>query len=129
MERRKYPRFVLNVDAKYTVMDSEEVYKLAKTSNISAEGLCIESDRKLDLGTYVKMEVNLGDAANSVTLVGEIRWRSEVKTANIKEEKYIHGVKLIDIDRADEGRFLKFYCDRIVEKLTHYLKMEGEDER
>lgn len=124
MERRNYPRFVLKVDAKYTVMDSEEVYKRARTTNISAEGVCIESDRKLDIGTYVKMEVDLGDTAGLVTLVGEIRWRSEIKTPDMDKVKYMHGIKLVDIDKRDEGRFLKFYCDRMVEKLSNYLKME-----
>ena len=120
LERRKYPRFELKVNAKYKLMSDEEVFKLATTKNISAEGLCFESQEKLNKGSHVNLEVDLGDKMPPVSLIGEIRWVKEIKTP---EKSYVNGLKLIDIPKSDEGRFLKYYCDRMVEKLSGYLKM------
>ena len=120
LERRKYPRFELKVNAKYKVMSDEEVFNLGMTKNVSAEGICFESNERLDKGTHVKLEVDLGDKMRPVSLVGEIRWFKEIKAP---EKRYVNGVKLLDMPKSDEGRFLKYYCDRMVEKLSGYLKM------
>ncbi len=122
-ERRRYPRFHLKINAKYRVLDPEEVFKLGITRNISAEGICFESEEELRRGTHVSLEVDLRDKMPAVTLVGEIRWFRESKAPGSKKKKYVNGVKLLDIQESDEGRFLKYYCDRMVEKLAGYLKL------
>ena len=122
-ERRRYPRFELKVSAKYKIIQQEGVFEASKTRNISAEGLCFESDKKLDIGTRVNLEVDLKDGEGVVSLIGEVRWLSTVKAPDSKKTRYLNGVKLIDIHKSDEGRFLKYYCDRMVEKLSGYLKM------
>lgn len=118
-DRRKYPRFELNVDAKYRIIDSGDMFKRAKTRNISAEGICFESMEELKAGVFVELEVDLKDNNPAVALTGEVRWSA----LNSKNKKYINGVRLIDIPASDEGRFLKYYCDKMVEKLSGYLKM------
>ncbi|MFC1667321.1 PilZ domain-containing protein [Candidatus Omnitrophota bacterium] len=123
MERRRYPRFQLKVDAKYKIMSSEEVFKLGATRNVSAEGICFESGKKFDRGAHVNLGIDLGDNIGPVSIVGEIKWSSEIKGADVREKRYINGLKLINIARSDEGRFLKYYCDRMVEKLADYLEM------
>jgi len=120
LERRKYPRFELKVKATYKLMSDEEAFKLGTMKNISAEGLCFESHEKLDKGSHVNLKVDLGDSMPPISLIGEIRWSKEIK---VQEERYINGVKLIDIHKSDENRFLKYYCDKMVEKLSGYLKM------
>lgn len=121
-ERRKYPRFELKVNAKHKIMSSSEVFKLGKTRNISAEGICFDSDKELDVGAYVSLEVDLQDKMQPITLVGEIRW-SQPSRERSKKGRFINGVKLVKIPESDEGRFLKYYCDRMVQKLADYLKM------
>lgn len=122
IERRIYPRFQLIVKADYKVISSKDV-KPGRTRNISAEGLCFESRERFNIGARVNLKVDLGDQASPVSLVGEIRWLQEIKGAGTKEKIFINGVKLIDIPESDEGRFLKYYCDKMVEKLSGYLKM------
>ena len=39
-----------------------------------------------------------------------------------KGKIYINGVKIISMPAKDEARFLKYYCGKIVEKLSGYLK-------
>ncbi len=123
LERRKYPRFRLIVDARYKSISSEEAYRMGKTKNVSAEGVCFTSDDKFKKGDHVSLEVELFDDNPPVTIVGEIRWVTERKDPERGKKKYFNGVKLIDIHKSDENRFLKYYCDKMVEKLSGYLKI------
>ena len=123
MERRRYPRFELKVNAKFKVADQRHAFEAGHTKNISAEGLCFESDKKLDAGTCVDIEIALGDKKGPVGVTGEVRWSEEVTDPMTRQKKYINGIKLLNISGSDEGRFLKYYCDKMVEKLSDYLKM------
>jgi hypothetical protein len=123
IERRKYPRFELKVDAKYRIVDSEEILKYGTTRNISAEGLCFESDERLGVGVLIELEVDLKDKMPPVSFIGEIRWFQEFNAPGLKQKRFVNGVKLINIPQSDEGRFLKYYCDMMVQKLSGYLNI------
>jgi len=118
-ERRKYPRVELRLSAKYKVLDYEEAFKFTKTENISAEGLSFESNEPLKPGVYVQLEVDLEDNKPPVSMVAEIRWTGGMRFD--KDKKYVNGVKIISMPLKDEARFLKYYCDKIVEILSSYL--------
>ena len=120
-DRRKYPRFELNLDAKYKILDYEQVFQFTRTRNISAEGVCFESREVLKSGIYVQLDVDLKDANPPVSMVAEIRWITEAKD-DTEDKKYINGVKIISMPGADEARFLKYYCNVMIEKLSAYLK-------
>lgn len=119
-EKRKYPRIKLILDAKYKVLDYDQVYQFTETRDISAEGVCFNSNELLKPGVFVQLEVDIKDACAPVSLIAEIRWIGEAVPN--KGKKYINGVKIISMSSQDEVRFLKYYCDRIVEKLSAYLK-------
>ena len=123
INRRKYPRFELKVEAKYKILRAEEAFKSARTRNVSAEGLCFESEDRIGIGRHVELEVDLKDKMSPVLLFGEVRWTEEFKDPKSKKKKFMNGIKLIDVPQSDEGRFLKYYCDRMVEKLSGYLEM------
>lgn len=119
-ERRRYPRIELKLDAKYKVLDYEQAFQFTKTCNISAEGVCFESEEILKPGVYVQLEVDLEDNNPPVSMVAEIKWVGDEKSS--QDKKHLNGVKIISMPVKDEARFLKYYCDRIVEKLSAYLK-------
>lgn len=119
-DRRKYPRFELNLDAKYKILDYEQVFQFTRARNISAEGVCFESIEALKPGIYVQLEVDIKDTKPPVSMVAEIKWVADANDA--KDKKYINGVKIISMPGADEARFLKYYCSVMVEKLSNYLK-------
>jgi len=119
-EKRKYPRIELRLSAKYKVLDYEQVFQFTRTENISAEGLSFASNELLKPGVYVQLEVDLEDTNPPVSIVAEIRWVGGVGID--KSKKYVNGVKIISMPLKDEARFLKYYCDKIVEKLSSYLK-------
>jgi c-di-GMP-binding flagellar brake protein YcgR len=119
-ERRKYPRVELKLSAKYKVLDYEQVFRFTRTENISAEGASFESRELLKPGVYVQLEVDLEDAYPPISMVAEIRWIGDIKSD--RDKKYINGVKIISMPVKDEARFLRYYCDKIVEKLSAYLR-------
>ncbi|MFA4991779.1 MAG: PilZ domain-containing protein [Candidatus Omnitrophota bacterium] len=119
-ERRKYPRFELNLTANYKIVDSEEVFKFGQTKNVSADGICFESEEFLKPGTYVELEVDLRDANPSIHIVGEVRWSVP---ENPRKERYHNGLRVVGMPLTDENRFLKYYCDKMVDKLSEYLKL------
>lgn len=123
IERRRYPRFELKVSAKFKVADKKHASEAGYTKNISAEGLCFESGKKLDVGTSVDIEIDIEDNKGPVKVTGVIRWSREVTDPKTKQNKCINGIKLLNISSSDESRFLKYYCDKMVEKLSDYLKM------
>lgn len=120
-EKRKYPRVKLALDAKYKVLDYDQVYKFTETRDISAEGVCFNSNELLKPGVFVQLEVDIKDACAPISFVAEIRWVGDAVPPN-KDKKYINGVKIISMSSQDEVRFLKYYCNRIAEKLSAYLK-------
>lgn len=122
VERRKYPRFQLVVNASYKILDSS-TFKPGKTRDISAEGVCFESQEDFKVGTYVALEIDLEDNMPPINLAGRIRWSQEMRITEVKEKRFINGVELIDIAKSDEGRFLKYYCGKMVDKLSEYLKI------
>lgn len=115
-ERRRYPRFELTLEAKYRIISVEEAFRFTETKNISAEGLCFQSGEHLKIGVYIEMEVDLKDDKPPVSMVAEIRWSAEAMPQVTGHKKYNNGVKMISRPAADEARFLKYYCDRMVEK-------------
>jgi len=119
-EKRKYPRIELRLSAKYKVLDYEQVFQFTRTENISAEGLSFVSSELLKPGVYVQLEADLEDNNPPISIVSEIRWVGGIGMD--KNKKYINGVKIISMPLKDEARFLKYYCDKIVEKLSGYLK-------
>jgi hypothetical protein len=119
-ERRRYPRIELNLDAKYKILDYEQVFQFTKAQNVSAEGVCFESHDLLKPGVYVQLEIDLKDDFAPVSMVAEIRWVGDAKSCGSK--KYINGVKMISMPPKDEARFLKYYCGKLIEKLSTYLK-------
>ena len=123
INRRKYPRFELKLDAKYEILSSMEALEHCSIMNMSAEGVCFESETKIGAGSRVKLEVDLGDKMLPVFLFGEIMWSQELKSKDPKKKRFINGVRLMQVPKSDEARFLKYYCDRMVEKLSGYLKM------
>jgi len=122
IDRRKYPRFTLKLDAKYEILSLKEALKCCSITNVSAEGVCFEAEEKIGTGSNVKLEVDLGDKKSPVFLFGEIMWSQELRSKGPKK-KVLNGVRLMQVPKTDEARVLKYYCDRMVEKLSGYLKM------
>ena len=126
-ERRKYVR--LDIEAKVDFQVKEEKTEeptsaeaSAISRNMSAEGICFRSERKLEPGKQLELEIHLASEPKPLHLGGEVRWSRLIQQ---KETKAVFdtGVKLYAIDKDDENRFMKYICDKMTERLSQYLHL------
>lgn len=116
-ERRKYSRyntemkvfFRVSYDVKTKVTfqvitadsagneGASEKY-LGISRNISVEGLCFVSDKKLEPGKIILLEVYPPKVKTPVQMKGEVRWSQEVPGDSEGKNKIHTGVKLIEVN-------------------------------
>ena len=112
-ERRKYERFdtevkiYFHVDydiettVKFQVVDKKKA-KASSTKysalsrNISAEGLCFTSEKKLEERDSLILEVYLPDEKDPIPMEGEVRWSQPISPN--ETNKFNTGVKLITVN-------------------------------
>lgn len=115
IERRKYDRYETEIKIQFYVSfdmetridfrvkeKSTEKYSRQKYSavsrNVSAEGLCFSSDRKLSQGDILALEVYLPAASEPITMGGEVKWSRRASQKTKEEELYDTGVMLITVN-------------------------------
>lgn len=118
-ERRRYPRMDLDAKIAYRLSDSPEGKK-AVSQNISAEGFCFSSDEKLSIGTVLEIELQNRHNERPIRIRAKVVWSEKVKGEN----SYSTGVKVLDVNKIDEGRFLTLYCSRLIDRLDDFRKKE-----
>ncbi len=69
--RREHPRKTCTIDVEYTTL--EGAFK-DMTSNISAGGMFIQTDRLLSVGQHITMTLSLANTQSPITITGEIIW-------------------------------------------------------
>ena len=108
-EQRKYERYDTEVQVyfyvtydirtkvKFQVIKKEAKKTspkyLAVTKNVSAEGMCLTTDRKLLKGDRLYLEVYLPGSSEAVPMEGEVRWCKHGRTKG-KKARYDIGVQL-----------------------------------
>ena len=114
-ERRKYERYGTEIKVyfqvaydietvvKFQVVDTSENKVLSEkysalSRNVSAEGLCFVSDRKLEKGNILHLEVYLPKAANPIPMKGEVRWSQPLPDGEKDAPQFMTGVRLTRID-------------------------------
>lgn len=117
-ERRKFERY--NTDAKvyfqviydvktkvrFQLVDSDEgkeTYRkyLAISKNISVEGICFTSFKKLEQGDILHLEVYVPGSKEPVYMEGEVRWCHPTDEKEQDEGKYDTGVLLTKANSKD----------------------------
>jgi len=67
------------------------------TCNVSTKGLCFTSDRQLNEGDVLDMEVFVPGGGTSVQLQGEVRWNKLVSVGDDGQKLFNTGVQLTAI--------------------------------
>lgn len=104
-ERRKFKRFdaFMNVQFRSQEAKSEEISGLSK--DLSREGIKVNTDRPLQTGTLVDLEISLPDEVRPVRSTGKVMWS---KPGNGEESGYDSGVCFLLIDPIDKFRILDY---------------------
>ncbi|MEI8348669.1 MAG: PilZ domain-containing protein [Candidatus Omnitrophota bacterium] len=124
-ERRKYSRYDtemkiyyqvtydIRTKVKFQVLDSENhKISLRKYSglskNISAEGLCFVTKKKLNKGDMVLLEVYVPNVRKPVQMEGRVQWTKKIPREPRHKGMYHTGVKLVLIDGKPVNQSIHF---------------------
>ena len=82
----------------------------ALSKNISAEGICFSTGKKLNPGDLLKLEIYLPQEANPICMDGEVRWCTNIPSlAGESESKFDVGIRLLTV--ADQSVENSVYFD------------------
>lgn len=106
-ERRKYPRFNIDLPIEYYRIDSP-IGSAGRARNISEGGLLIYFPERLEIGQHLKLKLffTLGSDLHSMEVVGEVVWVD----IHLGEGwgDYKSGVKFIDTPQEDMTKLKDF---------------------
>jgi len=127
VERRKYIRFESQTEIHFHIRERSEEESSRKrisgiTKNLSIQGVCFVSDKELQAGTVITLEVNLPTQEEPLLLEGEVRW-SQISENQGEEGMYETGVKLFTVDKTDEVRFISYVNYKMKERLNKNIDM------
>lgn len=121
-ERRKYARLNMEATVKYRIIGQRQKNaEPAKCNNISPGGLCFtckNASSRIKIGTRLDIEIAIKDC-KPFYMIGEVIWlKDSGMKAGDSDGDFRAGVKIMEIQNEDEGRFLLQLCDRMVQKLN-----------
>ena len=124
IERRRFIRFDLDTNIKFRIFDDLHIEENIKTKakNLSAEGVCIVTEKNFPVNKNIELEISLPGRKRPVKVRGKIIWSQKIKGGGkgIKDH-YESGIRLFMIDKDDETSLLKYYCERMVDNLSQYI--------
>ena len=108
-ERRKYPRFNVNLPIEYYRIDSS-ISHTGKALNISEGGLLIYFHEQMDIGQRIRLKLffSLGSELHAIRMQAEVVWKDNLLSK--EREYYPHGARFVDIS-SEDGILLR-YCLR-----------------
>ena len=128
-DKRRYIRFDTNIKVSFKVKDkakggaggpSKSISAIAK--NLSVEGICFSTKKKLEQGKLIELEILLPGRQEPLHLTGVVCWIKPL-TKKTNTEKFDIGIKLFTINRNDEARFLGYISDKMMQRLSEYLHL------
>jgi len=106
-ERRKYPRFNIDLPIEYYRIDSS-IGQTGKALNISEVGLLIYFPEQMEIGQYIRLKLFLpsGSGLNTIEALVEVVWLD----IHLGEGwgDYRCGVKFIDVSPEGMNKLKKF---------------------
>jgi c-di-GMP-binding flagellar brake protein YcgR len=106
-ERRKYPRFNVDLPIEYYRIDSSSGHT-SKALNISEGGLLLSFPEQMDIGQYVRLRLFLllGSELNTIEVLAEVVW-TDIHLGESRRD-YRCGIKFIDVSPGDMTKLKSF---------------------
>jgi len=106
-EKRKHPRFNVDLPIEYSRIDSPASH-IGRGLNISEGGLLIYFPEKMDLGQYLSLKLffPVGSKLNTIEVPVEVAW-TEIDVSETQGD-YRCGVRFIDISPEDLDKLKEF---------------------
>ena len=117
-ERRKFKRFDAYMSVKYkTAETSEEIKGISLSKDLSRDGIKMNSNQEVKVGTTVDMEIDIPDDPKPVHTSGKIVWSHPSQGRN---QGYDQGVRFMMMDPVDKFRILDY-------AYNHWLETKVND--
>ena len=106
-ERRKYPRFSVDLPIEYSRIDSP-ISHTGRGLNISEGGLLIYFPEQMDVSQYLRLKLFfcLGSELNTIEVLGEVVWM-DIHQGKDRGD-YRCGVRFIDVSPEDMTKLKTF---------------------
>lgn len=111
IERRRYARLDLALTISYRILGHADAPptdpREAISSDISEGGLRLMTPTKLENGSLLELEIQLGEGA-TIKSEGEVVWQNKISSTS-----YETGVMLKGMPITDKSRFMQFVFDQM----------------
>lgn len=114
-EKRRFIRFDIALKVNYYIQREPKIEKTGITKDVSAGGMHILTEEKLETGSKVELKVIIPEALNPAHLAGIVLWAMEA--TGEKKPSYSAGIEFADIEEDNKNTFLKFLCDLMYRKI------------
>jgi len=121
-EKRRFIRFDMAAKVDYILQKEPKVQKMGMTKNVSAEGIQLLTEEKLDTGKKVDLKIFTPGALNPAHMNGIVLWSKEVGAG--QKLSYCAGIEFGKVEEDNKNTFLKFLCDLMYKKIGK-LSEEG----
>ncbi len=119
IERRKYVRLDAGVKVNCITVKGQRNKISAVTKNISVQGICFNSKKKLIADTLIEIQIRIPGYSKPIRLEGKVVWCKTVESEKFGGlPTFDIGIRLIDIDKSDESKFFMYVLDKVVEKYS-----------
>ncbi len=125
-ERRRFIRFDLDTNVRYRFFDGMSIDESmqAKAKNLSAEGVCIVTQKEIPRNKDIELDISLPGKKAPVRIHGKVLWTHKIKGVDKNmPDRFEAGIRLYTIDKADENTLLKYYCERLVDNISQYIHL------
>ncbi|MBU4342554.1 MAG: PilZ domain-containing protein [Candidatus Omnitrophica bacterium] len=114
-EKRRFIRFDIALKVNYIVQKEPRAEKTGITKDVSAGGLQLLTEEKLEPGRKIAMKISIPEALNPVHLNGIVLWSRESPYS--KARAHGIGIEFAKIEEDNKNTFLKFLCDLLYGKI------------
>lgn len=101
-ERRKFKRFDAYMNVQYRSQDARVNEGSGLSTDLSREGIKVNTDQELQTGTLVNLEIRLPDDNHLVKSTGKVMWSKPVSSG------FESGLCFLLIDPVDKFRVLDY---------------------
>ncbi len=116
-ERRKFKRFDAYMGVKYQSPEDNGVKGISLSKDLSRDGLKMNSNRDLKIGTLLDLEIDIPDDPKPVRTTGKVMWSHVSENIN---QGFDQGVRFLMMDPVDKFRILDY-------AYNHWLETKVND--
>lgn len=107
-EKRRFVRFDIAIKTAYAIQKDQKAEKIGITKDVSAVGIQLLTNDKIEPGEKVDLKIFVPDALNPVHIQGIAVWSKKLE--NPENYSYSAGIDFEKIEEDNKNTFLKFLC-------------------